>query len=94
MDKDQAKTVADVVLEPHLQEQQIHADRFRKKKTISDANRRRGRIAIWFLLAGAAVGAATAYFIGSRVGPGLLWGLNIGGLLGWAVAYAKVRTAA
>lgn len=93
MDEDQAETVADAILEPHLQEQQIRGSRSREKKAIADVNRRRGRIAIWFLLAGAAVGAATAYFIGSRLGSALLCGVIIGGLAGWTVAYAKVRTA-
>ena len=94
MDEDQAKTVASAILEPHLQDQQIRGSRSREKKAIADVNRRRGRIAIWFLFAGTAVGAATAYFIGSRLGSGLLLGVIIGGLVGWTVAYAKVRTAA
>ena len=89
MDRNQADTAAAAVLEPHLQEQQQRAHRAREKEARARAHKRRGRIAVGFLLAGAAVGVGTAYVVGSRPGSGLLWGVIIGSLVGCAVAWRR-----
>lgn len=93
MDRNQAKAVAAAILEPHLREQQGRAHRARGIKANETANRRRGRIVIPFLIAGTAVGGVAAYFTGTRLASGLYWGVVVGGLLGWAVAYTRVRGA-
>ena len=94
MYKDQAKIVADAILEPQLHEQQVRAHQAHGMSATEIANRRRGCIAILFLLAGTAVGGVMAYCSGMRLASGLYWGLIVGGLLGWVVAYTRVRGAA
>jgi len=92
MDKEQAASAARAVMGPGLREQEVRADRARDIEATSRVHRRRGRIALVFMAAGAAAGLATAFWTSMQFGQGAWWGLVIGGLVGWMVAYAKVRT--
>ena len=92
MDREQARSAARAIMGPGLREQEVRADRARDVKATSRVHRRRGRIALVFMIAGAVAGLAMASWTGVQFGHGAWCGLLIGGLVGWAVAYAKVRT--
>ena len=80
MEKTQADVVAQAILEPSLRVQE-----FRRKRAAETAQLARKRRVAWFALAGSCIGAAVAYFSGSRFSAGVIWGGLAGSVVGWLV---------
>ena len=87
MEKLQAETIAQAILEPDVQAQ-AELDRKREAEKRSLAAR---RFIAGFVLAGFAIGAATAYFAGERFTVGGLWGGIGGAAVGWVVGAWRGR---
>ena len=81
MEKKQAESIAQAILEPDLQTQ----EEIRRKHAVKAAQLARKRQVAWYTLGGAAVGAAIAYFTGTRFSMGIIFGGLAGSAVGWLV---------
>ena len=81
MDKTQADAIAQAILEPDL----LAQEELRKKQALKSAQHARKRKVAWLTLAGAGIGAACAYFVGTRFSVGVIWGGLAGSAIGWLV---------
>ena len=81
MEKTQADAVAQAILEPDLR----HQEELREKRALETAQLARQRRVAGFALAGSAIGAAIAYFLGERFTFGVICGGFAGSALGWLV---------
>lgn len=87
MDKAQADAVAQVILEPHVQELAK-----RKNKRAAEFERREKlRNLSSFAVFGLIIGYAVTYFTDKNVGVGALCGLSIGLTLGRLVTWIRSR---
>lgn len=94
MDDRQAEAVGDAILEPGRQRQHEEQERSRARRVRAELHRRRRWFAWWFLFSGGVIGTAVAYFTGHPLSRGLVVGALAGAVLGWLVAYIKVRAVA
>ena len=94
MDEKQADAAADAILEPERQRQHEEQERSRALKARTELHRRRYRFAWWFLLTGAIIGVAIAYFAGYALSRGAVSGAIVGILVGSLAAYVKIRAPA
>ena len=91
MEKQQAETIAQAILEPDLKTQ----EELRRKREAEDRSLAVRRFIAGFVLAGFAIGAIAAYFAGGRFTVGGLWGAVGGAVFGWSVgAWCDRRRAA
>lgn len=81
MIKTQVDAIAQAILEPDLRAQ----DEIRRKRAAEAAQLARKRKVAWLALAGSCIGAAAAYFSGTRFSEGVIWGGLVGAVVGWLI---------
>jgi type VI protein secretion system component VasF len=79
LDKSQAEAIADVMLKPDP----AVRDALARKRLAEAQSLRERRTVAWFVLAGAVLGAAVAYFTGHRFSNGALYGGTASSAVGW-----------
>lgn len=94
MDKEQAESAADALLEPERAERRKKELNRQAIRSQQELQRRRGKVAVWFLLAGSAIGALVAYSARQPIHRGLAFGALSGSTVGWLVASRIVRAPA
>lgn len=85
MDKAQADAAAKAILEPLLHAQETARTEREARHAAEHALLVRKRRIAWFVLAGAGIGTAIAYFAGVRFIQGIVWGGLVGTAVGWLI---------
>ena len=85
MDRTQAESAAEAILEPHVRAQEARSEELRVKRAAEDELQGRKRRMAWFLLAGSGIGVVLAHFTGFRFTQGILFGCFAGFAIGWLV---------
>ena len=81
MDKIQAEAIAQAILEPDMKVQ----EEIRRKRTVETRQLAEKRKIAWLGLAGFALGAIAAHFVGERFTVGGLLGGAAGAAFGWLI---------